>query len=75
MTPEEKVKLYRFAGISPEQLCTEAGRHREAVMAADQRMVIRCLGDNLSGFVDDDFHGPPPIQRAGPRRGDGAQSI
>jgi len=74
-TPEEKVKLYRFAGISPEQLSTKAGRHREAVMAADQRMVIRCLSDNLSVFVHDDFHVPPPIQRADQRRGDGAQSI
>ena len=59
----------------PELFFTEAGRDREAVVAADQRMVIRCLGDNLPGFVDDDLHVPPPIQRAGPRRGDGAQSI
>lgn len=32
---EEAIKLHWFAGISPEQLFTEAGRHREAVMAAD----------------------------------------
>src|SRR6478672_6285411 len=25
-------------------------------------MVIRCFGDDLAGFVHDDFHGPPPIQ-------------
>jgi hypothetical protein len=24
-------------------------------------MVIRCLGDDLAGFVHDEFHGPPPI--------------
>jgi hypothetical protein len=28
-------------------------------------MVIRCFGDDLAGFVHDDFHVPPPIQRAG----------
>jgi hypothetical protein len=32
---EEEIKLHRFAGISPEQSFTEAGRHREAVVAAD----------------------------------------
>jgi hypothetical protein len=37
---EEGIKLHRFAGILPEQFFTEAGRHREAVVAADQRMVI-----------------------------------
>ena len=62
---EEGIKLHRFAGILPEQFLTEAGRHREAVVAADQRMVIRCLGDDLAGFVHDVFHVPPPIQRAG----------
>ena len=72
---EEVIKLYRFAGISPEQFFTEARSHREAVVAADQRMVIRCLGDDLAGFVHDEFHGPPPIQRAGQRRRDGVQSI
>src|ERR1700676_4988273 len=38
-------------------------------------MVIRCFGDDLTGFVHDGFHGPPPIQRAGQRRRDGARSI
>jgi len=46
----------------PEQFLTEAGRQREAVVAADQRMVIRCSRDDLAGFVHDV---PPPIQRAG----------
>ena len=32
---EEVIKPYRFAGISPEQPFTEAGRHCEAVVAAD----------------------------------------
>jgi hypothetical protein len=32
---EEGIKLHRFAGIFPEQFATEAGRHREAVVAAD----------------------------------------
>jgi len=44
---EEGIKLHRFAGILPEQSLTEAGRHREAVVATDQRMVIRHLGDDL----------------------------
>jgi hypothetical protein len=35
MLLEEEIKLHRFAGISPEQSFTEAGRHREAVVAAD----------------------------------------
>ena len=50
---EKGIKLHRFAGILPEQFFTEAGRHREAVVAADQRMVIRCFGDDLAGFVHD----------------------
>ena len=53
---EEGIKLHSFAGIFPEQFLTEAGRHREAMVAADQRMVIRCLGDDLPGFVHDVFH-------------------
>ena len=40
---EEGIKLHRFAGMFPEQFLTEAGRHREAVVAADQRMVIRAF--------------------------------
>ena len=62
---EEGIKLHRFAGIFPEQSLTEAGRHREAVVAADQRMVIRYFGDDLAGFVHDVFHVTPPIQRTG----------
>ena len=46
---EEGIKLHKFAGIFPEQFFTEAGRHREAVVAADQRMVIRCFRDDLAG--------------------------
>jgi hypothetical protein len=63
MMLEEEVKLYRFAGISPEQSFTEAGRLREAMVAADQSMVIGCFGDDLAGLVDDDFHALPPVQR------------
>ena len=62
---EEGIKLHRFAGMFPEQFLTEAGRQREAVVAADQRMVIRCFRDDLAGFVHDVSHVPPPIQRAG----------
>jgi hypothetical protein len=57
-TLEEGIKLHRFAGIFPEQLFTEAGRHREAVVPADQRVVIRCFGYNLAGFVHDVSHAP-----------------
>ena len=57
---EEGIKLHRFAGIFPEQFLTEAGRHREAVVAADQRMVIRCFRDDLAVFVYDISHVPPP---------------
>jgi len=32
---EEVIKLHWFAAILPEQFFTEAGRHREAVVAAD----------------------------------------
>ena len=62
---EEGIKLHRFAGIFPEQFSTEAGRQREAVVAADQRMVIRCFRDDLAHFVHDVSHVPPPIQRTG----------
>ena len=55
---EEGIKLHRLAGIFPEQFLTEAGRHREAVVAADQRMVICSFGDDLAGFVHDVFHVP-----------------
>jgi hypothetical protein len=60
---EEVIKLHGFAGISPEKSLTEAGRLREAVVAADQNMVIGCFGDDFSGFVHDDFHALPPVQR------------
>jgi len=62
---EVGIKVHRFAGIFPEQFLTEAGRHREAVVAPDQRMVIRCFRDDLAGFVHDVSHVPPPIQCAG----------
>jgi hypothetical protein len=62
---EEGIKLHRFAGIFPKQFSTEAGRHREAVVAADQRMVIRCFRDDIAGFVHDVSHVPPQIQRTG----------
>jgi hypothetical protein len=61
---EEGIKPNRFAGIFPEQFLTEAGRHREAVVAADQRMVIRCFRNDLAAFVHDASHVTPPIQRA-----------
>ena len=61
---EEGIKLHRFAGVFPEQFLTEAGRHREAVVAADQRMVIRCFRDDLAGFVHDVSHVRSLIQRA-----------
>jgi hypothetical protein len=60
---EEQIKLHGFAGISPKKSLAEAGRQREAMVAAEQGMVIRCLGDDFAGFVDDDFHAPPPMQR------------
>ena len=72
---EEGIKPHRFAGIFPEQFLTETSGHRESVVAADQRMVIRSFGDDLSVFVHDDFHVRPPIQRADQRCRDGAQSI
>jgi hypothetical protein len=53
---EEGIKLHRFTAIFPKQLLTETGRHRKAVVASDQRMVIRCFGDDLAGFVHDISH-------------------
>jgi hypothetical protein len=61
---EEGIKLHRFTAIFPEQFLTEARRHRKAVVAADQRMVIRCFRDDFSGFVHDVSHVTSPIQRA-----------
>src|SRR4051794_36144884 len=59
---EEGIKLHGFAGIFPEQFFTEAGRHREAVVAAGQRMIICCFRDDFPDFVHDVLHVPPPIQ-------------
>jgi hypothetical protein len=25
-------------------------------------MIICCYGDDLAGFINDDFHAPPPVQ-------------
>jgi hypothetical protein len=36
------------------------------VVAADQRMVIRCFGDDLVGFVDDVFHVPSVLLLSAP---------
>jgi len=60
---EEVIELHRFAGFSQEKFLPEAGRLREAMVAADQSMVIGCFGDDLVGLVDDDFHALPPVQR------------
>jgi len=35
MMLEEEIKLHRFAGISPDQSFTEAGRQCEAMVAAE----------------------------------------
>ena len=61
---EEGIKPDGFAGIFPEHLFSKTGRHREPVVAADQRMVIRCFRDDLAVFVYDVLHELPPIQRA-----------
>ena len=66
MMLEEGINLHRFAGILPEQLLTEAGCHRDAVVAADQRMVIRCNGDDLVGLVNDVSHGPSVLLFSAP---------
>jgi hypothetical protein len=55
--PEEALKVHRFAAVLPEQLLTEASRHRDPVVPADQRAVLRCLGDDLAGLVHDVSHG------------------
>ena len=55
-SPEEGINVHRFAGIFPAQFFTEAGGHREAVLVADQRMVIRSYRDDLAGFVHDISH-------------------
>jgi hypothetical protein len=58
MMPEEGLKVDRFTGVFPEQLLTEASRHRDAVVSADQSAVTRYLGDDLAGFVHDVSHVP-----------------
>ena len=65
---EEGIKPHRFAGVFPEQFMTEAGRHREAVVAADQRVVIRCFRNDLAAFVYDVPHLLPPINMRCPGR-------
>jgi hypothetical protein len=62
----EGVKLHRFASVLPEQFLTEAARHHDAVLAADQRMVISCLGDDLAGFVHDVSHVPSVLLLSAP---------
>jgi hypothetical protein len=47
---EEGIKPHRFAAIFPEQFLTEAGGYREAVVAADQRMVICYFRDDLAAL-------------------------
>jgi hypothetical protein len=66
---EVGIKLHRFAGIFPEQFLTEAGRHGKAVVATDQRMVIRCFRDDLAGFVHDVSHVPLQVQAMYPKPG------
>ena len=70
-SPKEGIKFHRFAGIFPEQFLTEGGRHREAVVAADQRMVIRYFRDDLAGFVHDVSHvaASNPTQAMHPNNG------
>jgi hypothetical protein len=54
--PEEALKVHRFAVVLPEQLLSEARRHRDAVVPADQRAVMRCLGDDLAALIHDVSH-------------------
>ena len=54
--PEETLKVHRLAAVLPEQLLSEASRHRDAVVPADQRTVMRCLGDDLAALVHDVSH-------------------
>jgi hypothetical protein len=55
---EERIKFHGFPGIFPVQLFTGARRHREAVVTADQRMLIRCHRNDLASFVHDVSHAP-----------------
>ena len=63
MMLEEVIELHWFTGFSPVQFLTKTCRLGEAVVAADQSMVIGCFGDYLAGLVDDGFHALPPVQR------------
>lgn len=54
----QSVELHRLTGILPEQFLTVAARHHDAVVAADQRTVFRCLGDDLAVLVHDVSHVP-----------------
>jgi hypothetical protein len=54
--PEEALKAHRFAAVLPKQLLSEAGGHRDAVVPADQRAVMRCLGDDLAALIHDVSH-------------------
>jgi hypothetical protein len=60
------VKLHWFAGVLPEQFLTEAARHYDAVVAADQGTVLRCLGDDLAVFVHDVSHVPSVLLLSAP---------
>ncbi|MDA9398780.1 hypothetical protein XH79_08395 [Bradyrhizobium sp. CCBAU 45389] len=75
MVLEEEIKLHRFAGISPEQSFAHAARHRQAMVAPEQNMIIRCYGDDLAGFINDDFHAAPPMQRASVSACDDTQKV
>jgi hypothetical protein len=54
--PEEGIKVHKFAAVLPKQLLTEARRHCDPVVPADQRAVMRCLGDDLAALVHDVSH-------------------
>ena len=58
---QEAVNLYRLTSILPVNRVAKAARQHDAVLAADQSMVIRCLRDNLACFVYDVSHGDGPI--------------
>ena len=58
MMPEEGLKVDRFSGVFPGQLFTEASRHRDAVVSADQRAVTCYHGNDLARFIHDVSHVP-----------------
>jgi hypothetical protein len=55
---EKRIKFHGFPGFFPVQLFTGARRHREAVVTANQRMLIRCHRNDLASFVHDVSHAP-----------------